>query len=138
MADSQPHPLMPRLKFEANTPIFREGDAGDRAYVVEAGEVAIVRTVDGKPEVLGTIGKGGMFGEMALVDGEPRMAAAIATKETTCFVITRDVLLKKLEGADPFVKALTRVLVRSVRARWRQKPESGGAPVLSADSSRGW
>jgi len=122
---------MPRLKFEANAAIFREGDTGDRAYVVENGEVAIVRNVDGKAHVLGTIGKGGMFGEMALVDGEPRMAAAIAVKETTCFVITRDVMLKKLEGADPFIKALTRVLVRSVRARWRQKPESDGTPALS-------
>lgn len=130
MPDSQPHPLMPRLKFDANTPIFREGDPGDRAYVVEAGEVAIVRNVDGKPEVLGKIGKGGMFGEMALVDGEPRMAAAIAVKETTCFVVTRDVLLKKLESADPFMKALTRVLVRSIRARWQQKP-ADGEPTLS-------
>ncbi len=112
----QPHPLMPRLRFEAGKPIFREGDPGDRAYVVEAGEVAIVRTVKGETQVLGTIGKGGMFGEMALVDGQPRMADAIPSQETTCFVITRDVLLKKLEGADPFMKALTRVLVRSVRA----------------------
>ncbi len=131
MADNQPHPLMPRLKFDAKTAIFREGDPGDRAYVVEAGEVAIVRNVDGKAQVIGTIGKGGMFGEMALIDGEPRMAAAIATRETTCFAITRDVMLKKLEGADPFIKALTRVLVRSVRARWRQKPESDGTPGLS-------
>lgn len=116
MADSQPHPLMPRLRFEADKPIFREGDPGERAYVVETGEVAITRIVDGQPQLLGKIGKGGMFGEMALVDGQPRMATAIPTQETTCFVITRDVLLKKLEGADPFMKALTRVLVRSVRA----------------------
>lgn len=116
MADKQPHPLMPRLKFAADQPIFREGDPGDRAYVVESGEVAIVRMVDGKPNILGTVGKGGMFGEMALVDGAPRMAAAIPTKETTCFAVTREVLLKKLETADPFMKALTRVLVSSVRA----------------------
>ncbi len=116
MADSQPHPLMPRLVFQANQAIFREGDPGDRAYVVESGEVAIIRTVDGKPKVLGMIGKGGMFGEMALVDGEPRMAAAVPTKDTTCYAVTRDVLLKKLENADPFMKALTRVLVSSVRA----------------------
>lgn len=135
MADSQPHPLMPRLKFEKDQAIFLEGDPGDRAYVVEAGEVAIVRNVDGKPQMLGTIGKGGMFGEMALIDGEPRMAAAIAVKETTCFVITRDVMLKKLEGADPFIKALTRVLVRSIRARWQQKPNPEGTPVLSSDRS---
>jgi CRP/FNR family transcriptional regulator, cyclic AMP receptor protein len=116
MANNQPHPLMPRLKFPADQPIFREGDPGDRAYVVESGEVSIVRMVDGKPSVLGTIGKGGMFGEMALVDGEPRMATAIPTKETTCFAVPREVLQKKLETADPFMKALTRVLVSSVRA----------------------
>ena len=133
MADSQPHPLMPRLKFEKDHAIFLEGDAGDRAYVVENGEVAIVRTIDGRPNVLGTIGKGGMFGEMALIDGQPRMAAAIATKETTCFVITRDVMLRKLEGTDPFIKALTRVLVRSIRARWQQKPD--GTQALSSDRS---
>jgi CRP/FNR family transcriptional regulator, cyclic AMP receptor protein len=135
MTESQPHPLMPRLKFEKDHAIFLEGDPGDRAYVVENGEVAIVRTIDGRPNVLGTIGRGGMFGEMALIDGEPRMAAAIATRETTCFVITRDVMLKKLEGADPFIKALTRVLVRSIRTRWQQKPNPDGSPVLSTDRS---
>jgi CRP/FNR family transcriptional regulator, cyclic AMP receptor protein len=129
MAETQPHPLMPRLIFSANDPIFREGDPGDRAYVIESGEVAIVRTVDGKPSVLGVVGKGGMFGEMALIDGAPRMAAAIATRETRCFVVTRELMTSKLEGADPFLKALVRVLASSVRARWQQRP--GEPPLLS-------
>lgn len=59
---------------EAGQPIFAEGQPGDVMYAVVEGEVNIVR----KGQVLETIGEGGIFGELALLDERPRSASAIA------------------------------------------------------------
>ncbi|HEX9461723.1 MAG TPA: cyclic nucleotide-binding domain-containing protein [Alphaproteobacteria bacterium] len=113
-----PQQLMPKQTFAAGDVIFREGMIGDVAYVVQEGEVEIVRTQAKSQarKVLGIIRKGGMFGEMALVDGKPRMADAVAMKETTCMVVKRDVFERKFESADPFIKGLIRIFVRNIRS----------------------
>jgi CRP-like cAMP-binding protein len=49
-------------------PFFAEGDKGDKMYVIRSGEVEIER--DGK--VVEKLSHGGIFGEMALIDGSPR------------------------------------------------------------------
>ena len=46
--------------------------------------------------MLGTIRDGGMFGEMALIDAAPRMADAIAAKDTTCLIVPKDKFREKL------------------------------------------
>ena len=69
---------MDKIAVKKNTFIFREGEAGDAAYVVETGSVAIVKTIEGTAMRLATIGLGGLFGEMAILDGSPRMASARA------------------------------------------------------------
>ena len=60
----------PPAGFASGDIIFAEGDKGDKMYVVRAGEVEIER--DGK--VVETLSSGGIFGEMALIDGSPRAA----------------------------------------------------------------
>jgi DNA-binding NarL/FixJ family response regulator len=72
-------------KFQAGEILFREGDHGDRLYVLIAGQVHILKRRDGNKEVLATLGVGDCFGEMALVDQEPRSADAEAATE--CMVI---------------------------------------------------
>ena len=72
-------------KFQAGETLFREGDHGDRLYVLIAGQVHIQKRRDGNREVLATLGIGECFGEMALVDQEPRSADAIAA--SPCMVI---------------------------------------------------
>ncbi|HLX31178.1 MAG TPA: ATP-binding cassette domain-containing protein [Gaiellaceae bacterium] len=61
--------------------IFKQGDPGDRAYIVEEGEIEIVRPrADGAEEVVSKIGPGGNFGELAPMFGLPRSATARASK----------------------------------------------------------
>lgn len=72
-------------KFQSGEILFREGDHGDRLYVLIAGQVHILKRRDGNKEVLATLGVGDCFGEMALVDQEPRSADAEAA--TDCMVI---------------------------------------------------
>jgi CRP-like cAMP-binding protein len=57
-----------------------------------------------------------MFGEMALIDNGQRMASARAIEgEVETLVISRDLFNKKLEGADPFLRALIDILTSHIR-----------------------
>ena len=64
-----------REHFEPGEIIFRQGDLGDRLYIIEKGEVEVVKEEEGRVEkVLAKLGPGQCFGEMALVSNAPRMA----------------------------------------------------------------
>lgn len=65
----------------AGTVIFREGDPGDDMYVVISGQVRIVSDAETEKVVFVHLGRGEFFGEMALMTGAPRSAAAIATTD---------------------------------------------------------
>src|SRR3954454_21291878 len=105
-----------RREFRSGDRIFREGDAGDRAYLVQKGRVEIAKERGDGHRILGYIEPGGIFGEMALIDGAPRMAAAHAVEETVCVLISKKILEKKLSAADPFLVALLRILLANTRA----------------------
>jgi len=68
-------------KFSEGDTIIREGEHGDRLYVILSGRVNIVKRVEGKDEVLATLSSGECFGEMAIVDAEPRSADALAMSD---------------------------------------------------------
>lgn len=111
-----PPRILDRKVLHAGAHIFREGDDGDRAYLVQQGTVEIVRRrADGTEVVLGEITKGGIFGEMALVDDQPRMAAARALTGVTLLVVTREQFREKLDAADPFIRALLKIFVNNIR-----------------------
>ena len=111
-----PFKILHREIYPAGTTIFREGEAGNRAYVIESGKVEVWREVGGEPVRLGLVGQGGIFGEMALIDKAPRMASVSALKDTTCVIVTEDVFNKKLDEADTFLVALLRIFVRNIRS----------------------
>ncbi len=108
--------ILHRDVFRAGSVIIREGTSGSRAFIVESGKVAIWRDVDGKRHTLGVIGEGGIFGEMALIDNQPRMASASAIIDTTCLVVGEEIFKKKLAAADPFLVGLLRIFVRNIRS----------------------
>lgn len=103
--------------FKAGQYVFREFEVGDLAFVIKSGEVEIIKMIDDNEVVLGTIGAGGIFGEMALIDDKPRMASARAiTEGTTAIVVTRDLFAVKLNKTDPFIKGLLNILVSHIRS----------------------
>ena len=80
------------LRFDADDVIFSEGEPGDCLYLVIEGSVRISKTGrGGKQEPRGFIAPGNFFGEMALIDGQPRWAQASAAEPT---------LLGKLDAAS--------------------------------------
>ncbi len=76
---------------KSDSAIFRTGDAGDSLCLIESGRVRISMTdeVD-KRIVLAELAEGDFFGEIALVDGEPRSADATAIEDTRLAVLSRE------------------------------------------------
>jgi len=108
--------------FSANSLIVAEGEAGDCLFIVVDGAVRISRMVPGAgEECLTILTRGEVFGEMALIDEQPRSADARAhTGGCTIFSISR-ALLEEVLSMDPdaamqFLSLLCRLLCRRLRA----------------------
>ena len=96
--------------------LFRKGDPGDRLYVVLAGRIAIGTTSeDGKEVVFNVLGRGEVFGEIALLDGKARTADATAMAESHLLVLERKDFMPFLESHPEVAARLIAVLCERVR-----------------------
>jgi CRP/FNR family transcriptional regulator, cyclic AMP receptor protein len=109
--------ILERRTLKSGDTVFREGEAGSSAYVVQAGEIVITKIIDGSEVTLGTIGVGGIFGEMALIDDKPRMATAKVQTGAMIVTISKAMYQEKLQKTDPFIRALLRIMVETVRSK---------------------
>jgi CRP/FNR family cyclic AMP-dependent transcriptional regulator len=107
--------IIERRSFKDGETVFREGEVGSTAFLVQSGDVEISRMVDDEVKVLGSIGTNGIFGEMALIDEKPRMATAKVKGGAIIMTITKMMYERKLKSTDPFIRALLRILVQTVR-----------------------
>ena len=115
-AMSQPETLMDRRVYSAGEVIFQEGaQANSCAFLVESGSVEILKGTPNGHKKLGTIGPGGIFGEMALIDAAPRMAMARAGETTTVRVLTQALFDQKLRRLDPLLQVVFQVLAKDIR-----------------------
>lgn len=74
----------------AGTPLFHRGEPGDAMYLVETGCVRIsLKDADGHDTILAEMGDGDFFGEMSLLDGNPRSADATASVDSRLAVLPR-------------------------------------------------
>lgn len=107
--------IVERKVFYAGQYVFREGEEGNLAYLVQEGTIEIIKRTPVADKLLGEVSRGGIFGEMALIDSQPRMASARAAEQTTLIVVTRDQFERKLRDADPFIRGLLNIFVRNIR-----------------------
>ena len=84
--------------------------------MVRTGKIEIWVTEDDERKVLGTIGAGGIFGEMALIDNSDRMASATAVEPSVCIMVPERVFQDKMENADSFIVALLRIFCNNIRS----------------------
>ena len=82
--------------------IFRQGDVGDRMYIIQSGAIRITHTHGGLETEIAIREKGEVFGEMALFDAELRSATATAVQECRLLPLTKTSLLEKMQY-DPNV-----------------------------------
>ncbi len=89
------------ITFRPDEVIFHEGARGDKMFVIQSGEVALSKTIDELEVPLQNLNAGAIFGEMALVDNQPRSATARAVTEVTCRVIGKMIFRHKLSTEVP-------------------------------------
>jgi sensor c-di-GMP phosphodiesterase-like protein len=102
-------------KFAENEVVFREGDQGDCAYLIEYGQVLVYLEKDGVEIPLKFLGKGEIFGEMSMIDNSLRSASCRALCETRLVIVTQEQLLDRIQSADPVVRLLMRALLERLR-----------------------
>jgi CRP-like cAMP-binding protein len=73
--------------YEAGDVIFQQGDLGTDMFIIQEGEVDIVKHINGESHALSHLEKGDFFGEMAVLESVPRTADAIAVTEVRALVI---------------------------------------------------
>lgn len=111
----QTEQMAERRVFAKGAVIFREGDKGHEAFMVQKGKVRIFKTVSGKRITLGHVKPFQVFGELALMDERPRMAAAEAAEETTVLILRKAAIRHMLESADPGLRSLIQSLIDTMR-----------------------
>ena len=107
---------LPNRNLAAGECIFREGDQGDVAYIIDDGLVEISSIIDDQYTILNTLKAGDMFGELALVDGSPRSASAYAKTDVLLTVVTNEQVRSRIDDADPILKLLLMVVMKYFRS----------------------
>lgn len=96
--------------------ILSQGTPGDALYLIRAGQVKVtVIAEDGREVILSVLASGSFFGEMALLDDEPRSAHVIAMSATTLFQLRREDFRARLRTSPDLSIALLRELSRRLR-----------------------
>lgn len=102
--------------FDKGQTIFNQGELGDSVFVVAKGLVKVmVNSPDGEEMVLTTVGPPDIFGELAVLDGGPRSAAAEALQQTTVLVVDRQTLADLISQRPALEQGLVRSLGKVVR-----------------------
>jgi CRP-like cAMP-binding protein len=97
--------------------LFRRGDPGTGMMAVLAGQVRIVLPgAGGRDRVLKIIGQGELFGEIALLDGQPRTADAVAVTNGRLLVLERRDVMNRIRAAPDLGLRLIELLCERLRA----------------------
>lgn len=111
--------------FQPGQTIVREGQLGVGLYTIQSGRVSITAKSGSGERELRTMGPGESFGELALLDDQPRSATVSAVEPTTVLVLDKASFLGELQTYPEIGLSLIPVLVSWLRDANRQIVEAG-------------
>lgn len=97
--------------YPAGATVFTQGDPADRMYLVSSGSVTL--SIDGR--VVETVGPGGLFGEMAVIEREPRSGTAVADTDTTVVGIDKRRFWFLVQETPYFAEIVMKVMASRLR-----------------------
>jgi putative ABC transport system ATP-binding protein len=102
---------MEQESHSAGTVLIRQGDEGDKFYLIKRGVVEVIVN-RGKPDEakVATLSKGQFFGETALLTGAPRNATVIAIEEVDLYTLDKPRFRSAITSSEPFRKELEKIL----------------------------
>ena len=127
-------------RYAAEETIFREGDPGKALFIIQEGRISIARVADGD-RPLAVLGPGAYFGELALIEDQPRFAGARADEETLLLILYKSHFDDLIEGhkalAVHIMENLLKTLAGYVRAEQsRREPRAAKGTVALAETSQ--
>ena len=111
--------LLDDITAHAGETIIEKGAPGDCLYILVAGRA---RAHDGD-RVLNDLGPGDVFGEMAVLDPEPRSASVTAVEESHLFRLSGAALEHLMDARPEVARSIIRILVQRLRGRVRDMAE---------------
>jgi CRP/FNR family cyclic AMP-dependent transcriptional regulator len=102
----------PARDYKAGEVIFKEGDAARELFIIQSGEVEI-RLGN---RALETLPQYSIFGEMALIDANPRSATAVAASDVKLVPVTEKQFLFLISNTPHFALNVMRIMARRLRA----------------------
>jgi CRP-like cAMP-binding protein len=120
--------------FHKGENIFKEGQQAVDAYLIKKGTVQIYKVVDNQRQVLANLTPGQIFGEMGVINHEPRMASAMALEFTELVSIDENTINMTLKQSPPVINSLTKLLIQRIRIQAEKlyNKEEQGADVFMA------
>jgi CRP-like cAMP-binding protein len=103
--------ILEELEFQPGETVFEKGDQGHSMYVIIEGRV---RVLDGD-RTINVLGERDIFGELALLDPEPRSASVVAIEETRCFRLDRDSFYELMSANVEMMQGIVQVLCQRLR-----------------------
>jgi CRP/FNR family transcriptional regulator/CRP/FNR family cyclic AMP-dependent transcriptional regulator len=108
--------LASRRRYPKDTVVFFENEEGDSLFMILEGRIKVtILGDDGREIILTMLGEGDLFGEMALLDNEPRSATAIAVEESELLLLQRNDFQSVIHEHPGISAALIKVLSNRLR-----------------------
>jgi signal transduction histidine kinase len=124
-----------RRNLDDSEELFQEGDKGDVTYIIESGELEILKASSSRPVLLAVRRAGEVIGEMAVLEDVPRMASAAAKGETSVLGVSKVAIDHLLATSPAAVGAMFQTVlgkVRSTESRLRQSERMAQLGTLTA------
>jgi CRP/FNR family transcriptional regulator/CRP/FNR family cyclic AMP-dependent transcriptional regulator len=105
-----------RKRYGSRETVVQQADAGGELFVIVSGHLKVVSAgTDGRDNALNVMGPGEVFGEISLLDGEPRSATVTSLDRCELLIIRRDPFMRLLESSARMSIELLKVLTKRVR-----------------------
>ena len=99
-----------RLTFARGQELFRQGDSGDAAYIIIAGEAEVLVDAPGGPVAVAQVGKNDLVGEIAILCDVPRTATVKALSDVVTLAISKDLFFQMVSEYPQFAIEVMREL----------------------------
>jgi CRP-like cAMP-binding protein len=116
--------------------IVREGEDGREMYVIQRGEAVVTKTVEGREVEIARLKRGDFFGEMSLLESQPRYATVRAVGDAAALVIKPGALLLKIRRNPTFAFEMLQQMSRRLRVINDKLVEMIGDGTIPEEASR--
>lgn len=104
------------IRYRKGEVVFREGEPAERLFLIERGRVKLsIGTPAGQDLLIGVLGRGQIFGELAVIDRGPRAMDARAMEDTTLYALDSDMFWTLLESRHALARRLLELMARRLR-----------------------